>query len=656
MFKSDKKNLKISAAVLSSLIISLMAVVVLLILSGCGKSEDDNGFKSHQTDIKNNIKLNDYEGVSLTARDISPTGGTFRMRNDSDKELIYGDDYDIQEYRDGGWYKLEKNSKTPDGADIVINDIGYSISPGEEQDWNYSWIYTYEALPVGKYRIIKDFFEDPKPEDPRPLPEYYVAAEFEISDETEYPEYSQTYTFITRDIDKITEFTGVEIPTEVLRGKKYVSSLKSLEVYTSLVDSLYDLPYWKALGTAEVVFDFLPSKTKEEVVVFIDGGSQRGFESLFEPFFWEDYNDPETIEYAKSLAYYLTKYSVENHSFEEFMNGDYREEWLSQAGSNSEYVHDDYSQLLENAKFGFEDGVHTIHIGEIKWVCKNAEWIPDAGTLYDLIHDIHRDFDSIKEDIIADAPVWYDAHKFPDEIIIEFYDDDESDNMSSYTDNSENSHFILVSGKADLPHELVHALTSRTKGTDTRWLCEGIAEYYSDKYRSEYYREMDNEYVQHIISRMEDELDETEILEEYDYDHEYAQYAIDYIYDMKAIYQELKSLYPDKYYELYYVELAQAGVEIERDDDTPEFNYSVTEAYSDYEDHNQGQSKYVELDDRVSYDGAMVLTGMLIKEYGADMVLEYLHTGGNFKRRFEMISEEFYQKVREEGIDYSVFF
>ncbi|MCR4616768.1 MAG: hypothetical protein K5669_01135 [Lachnospiraceae bacterium] len=69
-----------------------------------------------------------------------------------------------------------------------------------------------------------------------------------------------------------------------------------------------------------------------------------------------------------------------------------------------------------------------------------------------------------------------------------------------------------------------------------------------------------------------------------------------------------------------------------------------------------GQSAYTELEKRISYEGATVLVGMLIKEYGADTVLEYLHTGGNFKRRFGMTSEEFYQNVREEGIDYSVFF
>ncbi len=329
------KNLKKSAAISILLIISIMAAAVMLIMPGCGKNDDDKGFKEHQTDIKSNVKLDEFEDVSLTARDISPTGGTFRWRNDSGKELAYGDDYKIEEYRDGDWYKLEMNTKTPDGAVITTLSIEFKISLGEEQDENHTWIYTYEALPAGKYRMIKEFYENPKPEDTRPLPKYYVAAEFEISDEKEYPEYSPTYTFIRRDVSKITEYTGIEIPDSVLRRMKDVSSLRRLEEYASLVESLYELPYWKALGTAEVVFDFGPSKTEAEVVSFINGESQREFETLFEPFLRNDYSDPETIEYAKSLAYYITKYSVENHSFEEFMNGDYREEWLSQIGSSS---------------------------------------------------------------------------------------------------------------------------------------------------------------------------------------------------------------------------------------------------------------------------------------------------------------------------------
>ena len=469
-------------------------------------------------------------------------------------------------------------------------------------------------------------------------------SEREIKNESKnYPE----------DIQKIFDYTGILV-------EDYDESIiqendKDIDYYVSLIRSLYDMPYWKAVGTAEAVFGIEPSKTEEEVVLFIDEGSQRGFESLFEPFFWDDYNDPETIEYARSLAYYLTEYAVDNYSYSDFLSGNYREEWLKKAGSTSDYIHDDYNMLLENAEFDVEDSIHTISIGRVKWICNKAECANDAVSLYDMIYDSHKDFDAIESDIMTAAPEWYEAHKFPSDIWIEFYDDNEDDIVSSYTNHSRNDHVreITLSTKSDVAHEYVHALTSRSAGTDLRWLKEGVAELYSTKYSGRYMLE-DPLWKDFLLSFNEEELDVSVIWDNYEPD--IAEYRIKYYYDVKEKYDEIKSSHPSSYNEYLYFCLAVATLEMERDEVDPKINYRVAEVYESSYDYSHGQSAYTELDNRISYEGAIVLTAMLIKEFGADTVLEYLHTGGNFKRRFGMISEEYYQKVRDEGIDYSVFF
>ena len=76
-----------------------------------------------------------------------------------------------------------------------------------------------------------------------------------------------------------------------------------------------------------------------------------------------------------------------------------------------------------------------------------------------------------------------------------------------------------------------------------------------------------------------------------------------YLYTLKAKYDELKVLYPGDYADYYYVMRAVGLVEFERDGE-----------------------------------------------------LEFLHTGGNFPRRFGMTAEEYFEKAREEGIDYGIFF
>ena len=455
------------------------------------------------------------------------------------------------------------------------------------------------------------------------------------------------------DIQKIFNYTGMLIEDydeSIIRGND-----KNLDYYISLIRSLYDMPYWKAVGTAEAVFGIEPSKTEEEVVSFIDEGSQRGFESLFEPFFWDDYNEPGIIEYARSLAYYLTEYAVENYSYSDFLSDNYREEWLKKAGGASDYIHDDYNVLLENAEFDVEDSVHTISINGIKWICQKTSWINDASTIYDIIYDSQRDFDAIRADIIADAPEWYAAHKFPSDIWIEFYDDENVDDlMASYTNISRNDHvkIIFVDRKMHITHEFVHALTVRTTGTDMRWLGEGVANYYSDPYRLQYGSDISG--YSEFLEIFTNDLDESVYREAYEADR--AQYIIEYIYEMKEVYEDLKSTYPSKYHDLYYANIAEAAVEIVRDEETPLFDYAISEVYEFSDVILLGQSAYTELENRITYDGAKVLTGMLIKEFGADIVLEYMHTGGNFKRRFGLTSEEYYQKVRDEGIDYSVFF
>ena len=70
------------------------------------------------------------------------------IKNISDKEFLYGEGYNLQEYVDGKWHDVN--------IQMNVIAIGYILTPFEENERTYNLI---SSLPKGKYRLIKGFTE-----------------------------------------------------------------------------------------------------------------------------------------------------------------------------------------------------------------------------------------------------------------------------------------------------------------------------------------------------------------------------------------------------------------------------------------------------------------------------------------------------------------
>lgn len=118
-------------------------------------------------------EVNNFEGVTMLMEKYKSTEGDVEISNGTEKEIIYGEYYDIQVQSEGKWYSIQ----LPEG--IAYNAIGYSVGPGETGVWQVNWEYAYGELPVGKYRMVKDAMDFRAPGD---FDKYYLAVEFEIKE------------------------------------------------------------------------------------------------------------------------------------------------------------------------------------------------------------------------------------------------------------------------------------------------------------------------------------------------------------------------------------------------------------------------------------------------------------------------------------------
>ena len=438
---------------------------------------------------------------------------------------------------------------------------------------------------------------------------------------------------LPEDARRIAEFTGI--------GPDEYEDIRDFDYYVRYIESMYAIPHWKAVGTAELILGVEPSITQEKVVNYLNGRAPRGFAFLFEAFFLEKYSTDDIIEYAKSYAYYLTKATLENHSYSEFMTEDYRVEWFKKVGCTREYDYDEYDRMIENGEHSRVAGITMVHTGKHKWIYGGESWVENAADLYDMIHQSLAGFDEDEELIRADAPRFFEAHAKDSYAIVELYDSEDGVSFTLQTNDSGAN--IKLSFADSSYHEYVHALTVRGGGTDFRWLCEGIAEYYSVR-NSNRSRIVSKESIDLIAGNISVEeywemlnLNEKEALKGVGE----IQKAVD---SCREVYLAYKEKYGDAYSDALYAYAAVAEKEIETGEVV--LNYSVSGVYDIASNGGRGKHKLV---DDLSYMGACILYREMIKDYGAEKVLAFLYAGGDFKTEFGMTSEEYYEKVRERG-------
>lgn len=112
--------------------------------------------------------------ITMYMKDYSKTEGTIAIRNDSDKQVEYGDWYDIQIKKDEKWYSMPLIVK-----DAGYKEIAYLAEPRSVSEWKIDWSHFYGELPSGQYRLVKKI-ACLNSDSPGDYVSYYLAAEFEI--------------------------------------------------------------------------------------------------------------------------------------------------------------------------------------------------------------------------------------------------------------------------------------------------------------------------------------------------------------------------------------------------------------------------------------------------------------------------------------------
>lgn len=114
------------------------------------------------------------EEVTMEAAYVTPKGIHLVFTNHTDKEYMFGADYELQAWQqDGEWRKVDY---IIDNA--AFNAIGYMLPTDSSVGWDVKWTYFHGILPDGQYRITKTISEENagKEHDDH----YRLAAEFTV--------------------------------------------------------------------------------------------------------------------------------------------------------------------------------------------------------------------------------------------------------------------------------------------------------------------------------------------------------------------------------------------------------------------------------------------------------------------------------------------
>lgn len=139
----------------------LLCCLVIFTIGGCGKEKLEIGNVSDKVIKDNDILL------TVQKDSISKIGATFIITNNTDKNIIYGDDYELEIKKDNEWHVFNVR--------INFMTIGYILNAHDSKEIDINWENNYVNLDSGEYRLIKLIsFEEGEKDS------FYIASEFEI--------------------------------------------------------------------------------------------------------------------------------------------------------------------------------------------------------------------------------------------------------------------------------------------------------------------------------------------------------------------------------------------------------------------------------------------------------------------------------------------
>lgn len=117
-------------------------------------------------------EVNTFDGAELLFEKYTNISGDLEFVNQSDRDLQYGEWFDIQRRVNGEWYSLSYVIE-----DLAFHQVAYLLPKGETSVNNVNWVWMYGELPPGNYRIVTEVMDYRAPGD---FDKYYLAEEFEI--------------------------------------------------------------------------------------------------------------------------------------------------------------------------------------------------------------------------------------------------------------------------------------------------------------------------------------------------------------------------------------------------------------------------------------------------------------------------------------------
>lgn len=187
-----------------------LILAMLMVLTACSKVPEET-----EAEIEYNEKIPKTEATRIPDEN-SPAkmrvlnafdeGISVEIKNISENEVIFSEDFSLQFKNEGKWYNLEYIAD-----EIAFTEPAFILEPGESRTWNGDFLWIYGKLPEGEYRIIKTVVSGET---------FIIGAEFSLpfvpsAEEPETPEETgpEHLSYLREDFPKIDGSTSL-IPLE----------------------------------------------------------------------------------------------------------------------------------------------------------------------------------------------------------------------------------------------------------------------------------------------------------------------------------------------------------------------------------------------------------------------------------------------------------
>ena len=391
---------------------------------------------------------------------------------------------------------------------------------------------------------------------------------------------------------------------------------------------------WKYYGASEYVFGEPSNDTETLTSYYLDENNLLTL-SLFAAYFNDSFADTETIEIAKTTAKALTKYVIDTHGKQTFMNAglpDYRQEWLTFIGVDKAFnIPYDiswldnavYSQKLLQYPLVIKTENRIYHLDSFSAKRESAAFDTPETVLKHLsvgYSETQGILEYVKSQTYNGEAYQFMQNKF--DKTIEYYISDREVGTEANVNESK----VYLLDPSEYVHETIHILTLQENIRAGAYLAEGVAEYFS--------REICNE-PSDIDYRMYLSFTEETV----------SGTLGEFVEEVKSQYNSIGGVFTSfEEFEFHLLEKAIAYITLNK----PTYKNEIRFPYATTSIENMRSPAMVYEGNHLTYPEAYLFTSYLIEQYGIEKVLncciDYNFNGVFGVDHFDAF-EQFYQTI-----------